>query len=106
MLANKVSAIGVFKADLAISAMHEFNVDILAGKDGTFTLDVHESGSSGTSPTMEFSSLDRLEDFFRSLGMSGEQLTEIHNTGAQLLRGNAYHRMMFLPVSAAGELGG
>ncbi len=83
--------------------MHECGVDIIAERDDTFTLDIHEPGSSGTSRTIQFLSWNKLEGFFRSLGVGEEKLAELHETGTRLEKGNAYHQTMFLPISAAGE---
>ncbi len=87
-----------------LTPMHECAVDIIAGLEGDLTLDIHEPNSSGSSRVTSFRSWGELQEFFRSLGLGDDKLTELQQIGSGLEKGSSYHHTMFLPISPDGEV--
>jgi hypothetical protein len=75
--------------------MHEYNVSFTAPEEGSILLDVHTC--TGTSRYAKFRSIHEIREFFASLGLLHQKVSEVEAICSNLRAGQAYHEKMFLP---------
>jgi hypothetical protein len=75
----------------------EYQMNLLAAKDGGFAFDVQPVNTSGTSPYVSFESWREFREFLSSLKLSGDLIAEVEGLCATLKPGNTFHQRMFLP---------
>ena len=84
--------------------MHECAVDMMAGPADDCMLDIHELNSAGTPATIHFSSSEGWQAFINWLGLGEDALAQLKEISIHFERGTPYYQIMFLPISADGEV--
>jgi hypothetical protein len=82
--------------------MNEYNLSFTAPEEGSILLDVHTC--TGTSRYAKFRSIDEIREFFASLGLLDQKVSEVEAICSNLRAGEAYHEKMFLPEAVIQAL--
>ncbi|MFL6351008.1 MAG: hypothetical protein ACJ74Z_04040 [Bryobacteraceae bacterium] len=77
--------------------MNEYQVNLLAAKNGGLAFDLQPVNASGTSPYMTFESRDELRAFLSSVNLSTDMIAQLEQFCANLEPGKAFHQRMYLP---------